>query len=37
MDTTELLQRVFALLIDAGQDELAGEVWELWPELAEAD
>jgi hypothetical protein len=30
MDTTELLRRVFELLIDAGQHELAGEVWD-WP------
>jgi hypothetical protein len=34
MDTTELLIRVFELLIDAGEHELAGEVWHLRSELA---
>jgi hypothetical protein len=28
------LERVFELLIDADEHELAGEVWDLWPELA---
>jgi hypothetical protein len=32
--TKELLCRVFEALIDAGQHELAGDVWDLWPELA---
>jgi hypothetical protein len=32
--TADLLCRVFEALIDAGQPELAGEVWDLWPTVA---